>query len=75
MPRAAGMIVPIEDIGEIAEPASTEVTVSTICDVEIIGVPALDCYRACLKCKAGVEPLALQLGNVQNQDAAVRQMP
>ena len=73
MPRAGGVIVAIEDIGEIPESAFADVTVSTICDVEIIGVPALDCYRACLKCKARVEPLSPKLGKCSKSGCAMMQ--
>lgn len=74
IPRAGAEITVIEDIGDVAELASADLSVSVICDVENIGVPALDCYRACLKCKARVEPPSPHLEVFQTSfcyDAAV----
>ena len=62
MPRAGAEIVPIDDTGAVAEPVMADAAYTEIINVEIIGVPQLDSYRACLKCKARVEPLTPPLG-------------
>ena len=62
MPRAGVEIIPIDDIGDVVQPMSEDATVTEIYNVEIIGVPQLDCYTDCLKCKARVEPLTPHLG-------------
>ena len=52
---------------------SEDTTCSEIFDVEIIGVPQLDCYKACLKCKARVEPLTTHLGKCSKLGCAMIQ--
>ncbi len=44
-------ILPIEDI----EPVKISNDEKTIKDVQIMAVPQLACYKACLRCKAKVE--------------------
>lgn len=73
MPRAGEVISPIDDIGDVVEPVSKVVTLTEICNVEIIGVPQLDCYKACLKCKARVEPVTSHLGKCSNLGCAMMQ--
>ena len=58
MGEDATKIVPIEDIGMVA--ASSDINDEeevTLHNVVIIGVPHLDTHKACLQCKARVEPL------------------
>ena len=62
MPKAGAEIIPIDDIGAVAEPAMTDAVLTEILNVEIIGAPQLDTYKTCLKCKARVEPLTPPLG-------------
>ena len=76
MPREGATTVPIEDIGEVEQADSDsefELVNSQISDVQIIGVPQLDTYKACLQCKARVEPLALPLGRCSKADCAMMQ--
>ena len=62
MPKAGAVITPIDNIGDVVQPVSENASSTDIFNVEIIGVPQLDCYKACLKCKARVEPLTPHLG-------------
>lgn len=77
MPREDAEIIPIPDIGDVAE-------VETESDIEheqvmeyfnpqIIGVPYLDKYKACIKCKARVEPLTPPLGRCSRNTCAMLQ--
>lgn len=53
---------PIEDIGLVAYTLQNQYL--TLYHVTILGVPELDCYKVCMKCKARVEPCAgLDLGD------------
>ena len=54
MLRRGSEITHIDAIDEVEQPTSS--TVTEISNPKIIGVPQLDTYKACLKCKALVEP-------------------
>lgn len=73
MPRAGAVITPIDNIGDVVQPVSEDITSTEIFNVEIIGVPQLDCYKACLKCKARVEPLTAHLGKCSKLGCAMMQ--
>ena len=73
MPRVGAKINPIHDLGDVAEPARADATSMEICNVEIIGVPQLDSYKVCLKCKAHVEPLTPPLGRCSKLGCSVMQ--
>ena len=73
MPRAGAVITPIDNIGDVVQPVSKDITSTEIFNVEIIGVPQLDCYKACLKYKARVEPLTLHLGKCSKLGCAMMQ--
>ena len=45
----------------------------TLQNVTIIGVPLLDTHRACLQCKARVEPLTPPLGRCSRADCKMMQ--
>jgi len=62
MTKERATIAPIEDIGEVEQP-----------DAQIIGVPQLESYKSCLKCKARVEPLTAPLGRCLKGDCAMMQ--
>ena len=71
MLRRGSEITQIDDIGEVEQPTSS--TVTEISNPEIIGVPQLDTYKACLKCKARVEPLTPPLGRCSKLGCAMMQ--
>ena len=62
----------IDDIGAVAAVANKEEEI-TYKNVTIIGVPQLDCYKSCLKCKARVQPGNLPLGSCSSQDCGMSQ--
>ena len=57
MARELSTITTVEDIGAIVQTTTNKDKETTITDVQIVGVPLLDSYKACLLCKARVEPL------------------
>ena len=65
-------IVPIEDIGVVATASDGEEEI-TLHNVTIIGVPHLDTHKACLQCKARVEPLTPPLGRCSKPDCKMLQ--
>ena len=81
MSRSGSVIVVIDDIGDV-ETVTYGTSAVTICNPEIIGVPQLDIYKACLRCKARVEPLTPPLGRcskagclmMQRYDRCVNQL-
>ena len=64
MPREGVDIIPIPDIGPVdsESDSDSERQVLELFDVQITGVPQLDSYKACLSCKARVEPATPPLG-------------
>ena len=65
MPREGATVLQIEDIGDVEQQDSDsefEHVDSQLCDAQIIGVPQMDSYSACMQCKARVEPLTPPLG-------------
>ena len=54
MLRAGAVIIPIDNIGDVAEPVMADVPSTKIFNVEIIGILQLDSYKVSLKCKAQV---------------------
>lgn len=57
----------IQNIGTVAN--DTKEDEITLQNVTIIGVPELDCYKTCLKCKASVEPSTSLLVEVCSQQS------
>ena len=72
MPRSGSEITPIDNIGEVEQPVSSA-TSTEISNPETIGVLQLDTYKACLKCKARVEPLTPPLGRCSNVGCSMMQ--
>ena len=70
--REGTEIVSIADIGIVSEAVRDEHECTTINNVQVIGVPLLDKYRACLQCKARVEPLTPPLGKCTKADCQRR---
>ena len=59
----------ISDIGIVSCTSSTGDSAEEICRIQqptIVGVPELETYRACLKCKSRVEPVSSMLGSCSN---------
>ncbi len=46
---------------------------TTISNVQIVGVLLLDSYKACLQCKARVEPMTPPLGKCSSMDCVMIQ--
>ena len=72
MLKVATEVTPIDDIRVVVEQADTKDEV-TVQNVTIIGVPHLDIYKACLQCKARVEPLTPLLGRCSRGDCQILQ--
>ena len=64
MPRDGAEIIPIPDVGPIATESDSDSKrkVLEMFNVQITGEPQLDSYKACLACKARVEPSSPPLG-------------
>ena len=75
MPREGATIVPIEDIGKVEQESDSSEfeTVNCLQNVQIVGVPQLHSYNACLQCKARVEPLTPPLGRCSKHDCGMIQ--
>ena len=76
MPKEGATIAPIEDIGEVEQPddnSDLEPVGSQVSNAQINGVPQLESYKLCLKCKARVEPLTALLGRCSKGDCAMMQ--
>ena len=75
IPRNGGKVVEVPDIG-VVESDCTLLDlelVSCLFEAQIVGVPGLELYNACLKCKARVEPLTPPLGRCSKDDCAMMQ--
>ena len=62
----------IENIGLVADHEEEE-PAEKITDTYIIGVPKLDSYKCCLRCKARVEPSETTLGRCSKPDCGMLQ--
>ena len=70
----ATKIIPVEDIGVVAAASDTDDEEEvTLHNVVIIGVPQLDKHKACLQCKARVEPLTPPLGRCSKSECKMLQ--
>ena len=67
MSKQDSLIEIAPDIGTVIE-ATQEEEETTIDSVQIVGVPLLDMYKACLQCKARVEPMTKPLGKCTKAD-------
>ena len=50
------VVMAIADIGETAPDDEVQLMDNVLIDAEIVGVVHLEQYRACLRCKAQVQP-------------------
>ena len=66
-------IVPIEDIGVVAAASDINEEEVTLHNVVIIGVPHWVIHKACLQCKARVEPLTPLLGRCSKPECKMLQ--
>ena len=60
--RSDCTIEDIADIGEVKDTQDPKEDLTKINHVRIVGVPQLDKYKACLRCKGRVEPCSPPLG-------------
>lgn len=65
-------ILHLEDIGLVADPEEEEPEEKLI-NTYIVGVPKLDCYKCCLRCKARVEPSDTTIGRCSKPDCGMLQ--
>ena len=68
MPRSGAEIKAINDLGSVSEMPLEEEETITIQNVQVMGVPSLNMYKACMQCKARVEPLTPPFGKCSKQD-------
>ena len=75
MPREGADLSIIDDISDVSKEVDQEDEdlPATISNATIIGVIQLDKYKACLKCKARVEPLSPPLGRCSKSDCLMTQ--
>ena len=75
MPRNGGKVVEVPDIGDVQSNCTLLDFESVNClfEAQIVGVPGLELYIACRKCKARVEPLTPPLGRCSKDDCAMMQ--
>ncbi len=69
MAKEGSEIIPIEDIGTVAEQGDRYDELWVIKNVTVAGVPYFDTYKSCLQCNARVEPHTESLGNVRRWTA------
>ena len=70
IPHNDSEIIPIEDIGAVAE---QDDGLWVINNVIVVGVSYFDTYISCLQCKARVEPHTDRLGKCSNIDCKMMQ--
>lgn len=76
MPKEGWSVVKINDIGEVEDPESDSETATNKAEVnnaQIIAVPQLDRYKACLRCQARVEPVSPSLGICSKSECGLMQ--
>ena len=74
MPKEGTEIVEIDDIGDVAKDfGSSEEEILVLQNVTVVGVPYLGSYKACLSCKARVEPQTPPLGKCSKVDCQMMQ--
>ena len=73
MARDLSTITSIEDNGTVVQTPCDADQETTITDVQIVGVPLLDSYKACLLCKARVEPITPPNGKCTKADCEMLQ--
>ena len=78
MAKEGSEIIPIEDIGAVAEQGDRDDELWVINNVTVAGVPYFDMYKSCLQCKARVEPhrpSRQMFEDGLHDDAKVRSLP
>ena len=73
MAKEGSKIIPIEDIGAVAEQGDRDDELWVINNVTVGGVPYFDMYKSCLQCKARVEPHTERLGKCSKMDCMMMQ--
>ena len=73
MAKEGSEIIPIENIGAVAEQADRDDELWVINDITVAGVPYFDRYKSCLQCKARVEPHTGRLGKCSKTDCTMMQ--
>ena len=68
MAKEGSEIIPIEDIGIVADKGERDDELWVINNVTVAGVPYFDTYKSCLQCKARVEPQTERLGKCSKTD-------
>ena len=69
----ATAIVLTDDIGEVHVASNIQIEEVTLKNVVIVGIPHLDTHKACLQCKARVEPLTPPLGRCSKRECKMLQ--
>ena len=73
MAKEGSEIIPIGDIGAVAEQGDRDDELWVINNVTVAGVPYFDTYKSCLQCKARVEPHTECLGKCSKMDCMMMQ--
>ena len=73
MAKEGSEIIPIEDIGAVAEQGDKDDELWVINNVTVAGVPYFDTYKSCLQCKARVEPHTDRLGKCSKMECMMMQ--
>ena len=65
----------IDDVpNAVTPPSNDNDECTTISQVQVVGVPQMDVYRACLQCKARVEPCTQPLGKCTKPECHMMQL-
>ena len=73
MAKEGSEIIPIGDMGAVAEQGDRDDELLVINNVTVADVPYFDTYKSCLQCKARVEPHTECLGKCSNMDRMMMQ--
>ena len=73
MPKTDFEISQIDDIENTVQPQPSD-EITTLHNVQVIGVQQLDSYKCCLQCKARVEPMTPPLGKCTKDDCLMMQL-
>ena len=75
MLKESSQIIPIEDIGAVAEQGNRDDKLWVISNVTVTGVrgPYFETNKSCLQCKARVEPHSDRLGKCSKMDRMMMQ--
>ena len=73
MAKEGSEIIPIGDIGAVAEQGDRDDELWAINNVTVAGVTYFDTYKSCLQCKARVEPHTERLSKCSKMDCMMMQ--